>query len=94
MEVTHQLLVRNAQVVQVCAKHELVKNGAAMDQVAVVENGSIVVDLQGNIEAIGPVAEIDAQYLVFSSIFPPHTGTASHSFHVFYHLTQSKKILK
>lgn len=41
------------QVVQVCASGEQFKAGAAQNELAIIEHGSIVVDLQGKIAAVG-----------------------------------------
>eukprot|EP00048_Salpingoeca_helianthica_P013913 m.211235 g.211235 ORF g.211235 m.211235 type:complete len:445 (-) comp15559_c1_seq23:4592-5926(-) len=59
---THRLLVRNALQIVTLAKGELVKRGAAMQTVEVVENASLVVGLDGRIEAVGPVADIEKQF--------------------------------
>jgi hypothetical protein len=75
---THKLIVRNAkQLVTVCSQGEKVKIGNDMDkvtaflivqsraltlEVSIIENGSLVVDLQGIIEAVGPADEINKAY--------------------------------
>lgn len=53
------LRIRNArQVVQVCANGEQFKAGAAQNELAVLEHGSIIVDLQGKIAAVGSDGDV------------------------------------
>ncbi|KAJ3369105.1 putative imidazolonepropionase [Allomyces arbusculus] len=55
-------LFRNAaQIVTVCAHGETHKSGAAMDQVAIFENASLLVDQAGRIVYVGPLETLEAQ---------------------------------
>ncbi|CAK4702148.1 hypothetical protein LEN26_018790 [Aphanomyces euteiches] len=55
-----RLRIRNAkQLVQVCSQNEKAKRGADQDDVAVIENGALVVDDHGKFVAVGTTAEVD-----------------------------------
>eukprot|EP01127_Copromyxa_protea_P014383 TRINITY_DN3997_c0_g1_i1.p1 TRINITY_DN3997_c0_g1~~TRINITY_DN3997_c0_g1_i1.p1 ORF type:complete len:423 (-),score=102.30 TRINITY_DN3997_c0_g1_i1:56-1324(-) len=57
------LLVENAkQLVLVCNKGELYKSGEAQKDVAIIEDGALVVDLEGKIAAVGTTQEIKQQF--------------------------------
>jgi len=59
--------IRNAsQVVMVCNKGERMKLGNEMNQIAIVQNGSIIVNHEGLIEAVGPAADLEAKYANYS----------------------------
>lgn len=59
-----RLRIYNArQIVQVCAARETLKAGSAQDQVAVIERGSLVVDTNGKIAAVGSDEHV-AQWLL------------------------------
>ena len=51
-----------AQVVQVCNNGETRLCGKAQDNIAIIENGGVVVDRHGNIEAVDTEANIEAKY--------------------------------
>ncbi|OQS01046.1 metalloprotease family M38 [Achlya hypogyna] len=56
-----RLRIRNArQLVQVCANNEKAKCGPAQDDVAVIEDGAVVVDNSGRIVAVGTTDVVDA----------------------------------
>ncbi|KAL6054226.1 putative imidazolonepropionase [Balamuthia mandrillaris] len=60
---TYALRVRNAkQLVTVCSNGELFKVGKAMDQVSVIENGTVIVNHEGLIEAVGTDQELQEQF--------------------------------
>ncbi|EQC38606.1 imidazolonepropionase [Saprolegnia diclina VS20] len=56
-----RLRIRNArQLVQVCANGETAKVGPAQDDVAIIEDGAVIVDNEGRIAAVGTTASVDA----------------------------------
>ncbi|KRX08576.1 Metal-dependent hydrolase, composite domain [Pseudocohnilembus persalinus] len=60
---TYKTLLRNAsQVVQISTNKQKFKLKEDLQNVHILENASVVVDLQGNIHAIGSVEEIDSQF--------------------------------
>eukprot|EP00164_Ancoracysta_twista_P003247 GFYU01004334.1.p1 GENE.GFYU01004334.1~~GFYU01004334.1.p1 ORF type:complete len:473 (-),score=92.45 GFYU01004334.1:70-1398(-) len=60
---THLLRIRNAaQIVTVSAGSKGFKVGKEMDELNIIENGTIVVGLDGTIEAVGPAADFDGKY--------------------------------
>ncbi|KAG7267851.1 hypothetical protein CRUP_023867 [Coryphaenoides rupestris] len=63
MATKHRLLVKNAsQVVVVCSQGEKYLTKNAMQNLSLVENGSVVVGCDGLIIAVGPSDAIQAQY--------------------------------
>ncbi|KNB42249.1 putative imidazolonepropionase-like protein [Blastocystis sp. subtype 4] len=63
MQKSYRLIVRNAkQLVMITKNHEKMLCGKAMNNIEVVNNGSIVVDENGIIVAVGPAAEISEQF--------------------------------
>ncbi|KAG7389727.1 putative imidazolonepropionase [Phytophthora boehmeriae] len=56
-----RLRIANArQIVQVCAHGELFKAGAAQQELAVLENASLVIDQSGRIASVGSADQVDA----------------------------------
>ncbi|KAJ0394689.1 hypothetical protein P43SY_005648 [Pythium insidiosum] len=56
-----RLRIFNAkQIVQVCSQRELFKAGKAQGELAIISNGSLVVDNDGRIAAVGSNEEVDA----------------------------------
>ena len=60
---THRLILRNAaQVVCICKDRQLFLRGPDQNQIYIIENGSVVVNNEGNIEAVGPADEVANKY--------------------------------
>ncbi|KJE94883.1 imidazolonepropionase [Capsaspora owczarzaki ATCC 30864] len=58
---TYKLCVHNAaQLVTVCSQGERMKRGKAMDEVAIVENGTVVIGHDGRVAYAGPAADAPA----------------------------------
>ncbi|ETV67604.1 imidazolonepropionase [Aphanomyces astaci] len=58
---SYRLRVRNAkQLVQVCSNNERAKRGAEQGNVAIIEDGALVVDAHGKFAVVGTTAQVDA----------------------------------
>lgn len=61
-------LINVQQLVQVCCNQELMKRGKDQSDVSIIENASVVVDHEGKICQIGPMAQIDLWLTQFPSV--------------------------
>eukprot|EP00029_Vermamoeba_vermiformis_P006214 TRINITY_DN2375_c0_g1_i1.p1 TRINITY_DN2375_c0_g1~~TRINITY_DN2375_c0_g1_i1.p1 ORF type:complete len:427 (-),score=68.94 TRINITY_DN2375_c0_g1_i1:31-1311(-) len=59
----YRLLIKNAkQLVTICSNGEKMKIGKQMDEVAIIENGAVVIDNNGNVVEVGSTAAIVQKY--------------------------------